>query len=449
MARRIPLPRLTQRQRMARWQRERRQQAFIITIFSAVLFFVLGLAAWAATDRYYTANLTPALTVDGTSFPMRDYTKELGYQLTHFYVDYGVPPGYENDSQITQQKQSYEGIALEALVEQRILDDSAKAAGITVTKQQIDDRYAADYGEYHTRHILITPSGDDPAVADANALAKATAIANELKQDPMNQALWNELAAQNSEDPGSKDSGGDLGFVGKGQFVKEFEDAVKTLQVGQISDPVKSSYGYHVIQLLELKPPAQSQFVQRAASYGFNEQDVKRHVRYDILKDEFTSRAKDVNTQSPTAQVHLAWIAVAAPKVTGGDFQSFTDQVKKVNDIQAALDAGTDFAQVVKQYSEDTATVDKGGDLGWFARGMITKLDIENDVFSLDVGKVSAQKSDASQTVWYKVLEKDPSRALDDTQKKQIQDHAYDYWYQQVKKAHQIQKLVPGHELDA
>lgn len=448
MARRIPLPRLTQRQRMARWQRERRQRALIITIFSAVLFFVLGLAAWAASDRYYTANLTPALTIDGQSFPMRDYNKELAYQLAHFYVSYGVPPGYENDSRIAQQKKSYETTALEALVQHWILDKNAKADGITVTPQQIDERYVADYGEYHARHILITPSGNDPAVADANALAKATAIADQLRQDPMNQTLWNELAAQNSDDPGSKNSGGDLGFVGKGQFVKQFEDAVKTLQIGQISDPVKSSYGYHVIQVLELRKPADSQFVQRAKSYGFTEQDVKQHVRYDILKDDYTARVKDQNTHSPTAQVHLAWIAVAAPKVTGGNFQSFTDQVKKVDAIQAAIDSGTDFAAIVKQYSEDSATVNKGGDLGWYARGMITKLDIENDVFSLPVGKVSSQKSDASQTVWYKVLEKDPSRPLDDAQKKQIENNAYDYWYQHQKKMHQIQKLVPGHELD-
>jgi parvulin-like peptidyl-prolyl isomerase len=237
--------------------------------------------------------------------------------------------------------------------------------------------------------------------------------------------------------------------VGKGQFVAEFESAVRGLQIGQVSDPVKSSYGYHVIQLLEMRKPAEGQFVQRAKSYGFSEADVKQHVRYDILKDEYTARAKDVNTTSPTEQIHLAWIAVAAPKVTGGDFQSFTDQLKKVDAIQAAIDSGTAFEDIVKQYSEDTATVDKGGDLGWFARGMITRLDIESDVFALPAGKVSAQKSDASQTVWYKALEKDPSRALDDDQKKKIQDSAYDYWYQHMKKVHQIQKLVPGHELDA
>src|SRR5207248_7152723 len=125
--------------------------------------------------------------------------------------------------------------------------------------------------------------------------------------------------------------------------------------------------------------------------------------------------------------LHLAWIAVAAPKVNNGDFQTFTDQLKKVSDVQKAIDAGTEFADITKQYSEDTATSDKGGDLGWFAHGMITRLDIEDDVFRLDVGKVSAQKSDASQTVWYKVLEKDPARALDDDQKKKIGDNAYSY----------------------
>ena len=101
---------------MARWQRERRQQTVIVTIFSAILFFTVGLVAWAATDRYYTANLKPAVTIDGRAFAMRDYNRELGYQYVKFYLDYGVPPGYENDPQIAQQKASYDAYALDALV---------------------------------------------------------------------------------------------------------------------------------------------------------------------------------------------------------------------------------------------------------------------------------------------------------------------------------------------
>ena len=438
---------------MARWQREKRQQTVIVTIFSALLFFTIGLVVWAATDRYYTANLKPAATFDGRVYAMRDYKQELGYQYTRFYIDYGVPPGYENDSQILQQKATYETVALENLVEYAILDANAKRDGVTVTQQQIDDRYVADYGEFHTRHILISPKpiGDgDQATkdADAVALAKARAIADQLKQSPNDQNLWNQLAKDNSDDPGSAASGGDLGFVGKGQFVAEFEQAVRKMQIGQVSDPIKSSYGYHIIQLLELRPPSEGAFVQRQISYGYTEADVKKHVRYDILKDLYTDKAKAQSVQSPTEQVHLAWIAVASPKVTGGDFQAFTDQLQKVGDIQKAIDAGTDWAEIAKKYSEDSETNEKGGDLGWFAHGMITKLDIEDDVFKLEVNKSSGQKSDSSQTVWYKVLEKSASRDLDDDQKKKISDNAYNYWYQQQKKAHTIQKLVPGHELD-
>ena len=437
---------------MARWQRERRQQTIIVTIFSAILFFTIGLVAWAATDRYYAANLKPAVDIDGRAFAMRDYNRELGYQYARFYVDYGVPPGYENDPQILQQKAGYEAVALDALVEHELLDTNAKADGIVVTAQQIEDRYVADFGEFHARHILITPQPGDAAdaatVADANALAKARAVAAQLQQAPNDQALWNSLASQYSDDPSSKDSGGDLGFVAKGQFVKEFEDAVHAMQLGQVSDPIKSQYGYHIIQLLELRPPADSAFAKRVLTYGYGSVDIKAHVRYDVLKDAYTKKAQDQSVQSPTAQVHLAWIAIASPKVTGGDFQSFSDQLKKVSDIQKAIDDGMDFAEIAKQYSEDTNTSDKGGDLGWFAHGMITRLSIETDVFALEAGKISAQKSDASQTVWYKVLEKDPSRAIDDAQKKTISDQAYSYWYQAQKATHDIHKLVPNHELD-
>lgn len=434
---------------MARWQRERRQQTIIVTIFSAVLFFAIGLVAWAATDRFYTENLKPALRIDGRAFAMREYKRELGYQQAKFYVDNGVPAGFEDDPQIAEQKASLEDVALDALVESTILEERAAQDGIAFTSQQIDERYAQDFGEYRARHILFTPSGEDTALADATALAKARAIAAQLKQTPSDDALWKQLAADYSQDPGSASSGGDLGFVGKGEFVKEFEDAVRTMQIGQVSDPVKSQFGYHVIQLLERRGPDDSEFVQRVASYGYTVDDVKQHVRFGMLKDEYTARAKAVTAQTPTEQVRVAWIVVASPRITGGDFQAFTDQVQKVNEIQTALDDGKDFAEIAKEFSEDGATSASGGDLGWFARGMITRLEIEQDVFTMPVGKISAQRSDASQTAWYRVLERAESRELDDDQKTKISDNAYAYWYQKEKKTHSIQKLVPGHETDS
>src|SRR6266702_4355683 len=133
MARRIPLPRLTRRQRRARWQRERRQQAFIVIIFSAVLFFVLGLITWAASDKFYQDNLKPAMRFEGRAVALRDWKREVKYQQTRFYVEFGVPAGYENDPQIAEQKASFDRGALNTLEEYLVLDKQAKADGITVT----------------------------------------------------------------------------------------------------------------------------------------------------------------------------------------------------------------------------------------------------------------------------------------------------------------------------
>src|SRR5438270_490149 len=291
MARRIPLPRLTRRQRLARWQRERRQQALYVVVFSGILFFVVGLVAWAASDKYYTDNLKPALRFDGRVVPTRDYKSELKYALTRFYVEFGVPAGYENDPQIAQQKASYERSSLDAIEERAILDSAATTEGITVTPDAVDARYQDDV-------------------------------------------------------------------------------------------------------------------VKRWLASGFTVDDIKTHTRYDIVRDEITKPRQDQAVVSPTAQVHLAMIQVATPKPAGGDFQALTDQLQKIANINKELDAGTDFAEVAKKYSEDTDSKDKRGDLGWIARGMLTDLGAENEAFSLDAGARSQQHNGLVNTTWYKVIEK-------------------------------------------
>jgi len=420
-----------------------------VTVFSAVLFFVLGLVSWAASSKYYGENLKSAMTFDGRAVAMRNWTKEKAYELSRFYVEYGVPAGYENDPQIAQQKASFDRGALNTLEEYLVLDKQAKADGTTVTPEQVDARYLDDFSQFRSRHILITvdKTAPDQAVEDANALAKATAIRDQLRLDPNNQNLWNQLAKDNSQDPGSSASGGELGWVGKGQFVPPFEDAAKALAIGQISDPVKSDFGYHIIQVEERRGPAENDVVKRWFAAGFTEADIKWHSQHDLLRDLFTKR-QQATVVSPTAQVHVAQIQVGTPRAVGGDFQSFTDQLKKVADVGKALDAGTDFAEIAKQYSEDSATKDNGGDMGWIAHGMITDLSAEKELFTLDAGKVSQQHNGLTTTTWYKVVEKSDSRDLDDTQKKTISDNAYQYWLNQQKKAHDIVRLIPGLEFE-
>jgi PPIC-type PPIASE domain len=90
----------------------------------------------------------------------------------------------------------------------------------------------------HARHILVATQQE----------------ATDIKAQLVAGADFAQLAAKLSTDTGSKTSGGDLGWFGKGVMVPEFETAAFALNPGQISDPVKSSFGYHIIQVLEKDP---------------------------------------------------------------------------------------------------------------------------------------------------------------------------------------------------
>jgi peptidyl-prolyl cis-trans isomerase D len=138
-----------------------------------------------------------------------------------------------------------------------VVVDSAKIATATnVTDQDLQAYYDQHREEYRVpeqvkvSHILIkTPlpapgaKEDEKAIADARA--KAEGVLKELKAG----GDFAKLAEKYSDDPGSAKSGGDLGWIGRGRTVPEFEKAAFSLGKGQTSDLVKSSYGFHIIRV--------------------------------------------------------------------------------------------------------------------------------------------------------------------------------------------------------
>ena len=115
--------------------------------------------------------------------------------------------------------------------------------------QQYYNEHLSDYSvpdQAKSRHILISvPEGAD-AKTDAAAKAKAEMVLKQLQAG----GSWTALAKKYSDDPGSKDSGGELGFAQRGKMVPEFDKAIFTQKVGDIAI-VKSSFGYHVVQVEE------------------------------------------------------------------------------------------------------------------------------------------------------------------------------------------------------
>jgi peptidyl-prolyl cis-trans isomerase D len=99
------------------------------------------------------------------------------------------------------------------------------------------------------RHILISATPDAPQKTRQQAQAKAEQILQQLKQG----ADFAKLAAEDSDDPGTRDRGGDLGFFERGQMIKPFEDTAFNLKPGQLSGVVATRFGFHIIRVEEVK----------------------------------------------------------------------------------------------------------------------------------------------------------------------------------------------------
>lgn len=139
---------------------------------------------------------------------------------------------------------------------QTLVADQAKIeASIKISDEQLRAAYASSMDSFRfperakVRHILLMTQGKSDAEKKA-ALAKAQDLLKQIKAG----ADFAELAKKNSQDPGSAQNGGDLGFIVRGQTVPEFEKFVFSAKPKEISNIVTTEYGYHIIQVLEKEP---------------------------------------------------------------------------------------------------------------------------------------------------------------------------------------------------
>ncbi len=179
------------------------------------------------------------------------------------YAEYFIVETNKFEPRITDEEiqKQYEDFAdLYKTQEQMKIDYVELSAEQLVDEQPLEDDEIATYFEENktgfskpevrkASHILIKPV-DDSAEADQKALRRAADILENINAGED----FAELAKQNSDDKGSANNGGDLGIITPGVMVKPFEEAVFALQQDQISDPVKSEFGYHIIKLTEFTP---------------------------------------------------------------------------------------------------------------------------------------------------------------------------------------------------
>jgi parvulin-like peptidyl-prolyl isomerase len=174
----------------------------------------------------------------------------------------------------------------EESLRERLLIDAMKEAvtkDVTVTEDEVRayyDSHKHDYTEpeaRETQHILISPfakaaQGGGTIVPSEGDWQAAKAEADKVRSEIQNGADFNVEARKYSDDGATRDAGGELGYIIRGQMVAQFEEAVFSLKKGELSRPVRTEYGYHLIQVSDIRPEAQIPYDQ-----------VKEKIRSSLL----------------------------------------------------------------------------------------------------------------------------------------------------------------------
>jgi parvulin-like peptidyl-prolyl isomerase len=191
------------------------------------------------------------------------------------------------------------------------------------------------------------------------------------------------LAQSFSKDTGTKDEGGDLGWFSKDRMVPEFEEVAFSTPAGEISEPVETQFGWHVIFVEET---AEEPEPQVKASHILVETEEEAQAIRTLLEEDI-----DEDTALSALDV-LIEAEVARARAKEEEARELLTQLRESDDP---------FAFLAENFSKDWRTKDKGGDMDWFPKGERTP-EFEEVAFSLAVGEISQPISD---TIGYHVIQ--------------------------------------------
>jgi peptidyl-prolyl cis-trans isomerase D len=192
--------------------------------------------------------------------------------------------------------------AEQADVEFVVLDAQAMARDVRLNEADVRayfDQNTAQWAgaeERRASHILFNLDPQADSATQAAVKQKAEAVLAEARQQPDRFAA---LAQQHSQDPGSAAEGGDLNFFGRNAMVKAFEDAVFSLNKGEISDLVQTEFGWHIIRVTDIKAPPQPSFEALRAQI---EDDLKKQQAQRLFAEAAEAFTNMVYEQADSLQ---------------------------------------------------------------------------------------------------------------------------------------------------
>lgn len=306
------------------------------------------------------------LVTDGISVGPAELQDEYRYKNEKIKLDYVLIKPEDLEAKVTptdaEIKAEYEKNRSRYQVPERrsvryaLLDTNQLRQTIQIPEDVLKKQYQDNIQQYqvpnqvHVQHILFKTVGQTDA-----EVAETKKKAEDVLKQARKGAKFDELAKKYSEDPGSKDKGGDLGWIRQGQTVPEFEKEAFSLAPGQISDLVRTQYGFHIIKILEK---------QTAHTKPFDE--VKDSLRTQALLNQAEKQATDIVDQLSRAirqsskiplddlakQYHLTLgetrpVSASDPLLELANSQDVKDEIFRLRPGELSLPIRTDRGYVV------------------------------------------------------------------------------------------------------
>jgi peptidyl-prolyl cis-trans isomerase SurA len=209
-----------------------------------------------------------------------------------------------------------------------------------LTESLLKEAYDRTVNEVKASHILINVAPDAMPADTLAAYNKAIEVKKKLSSGKVS---FEEIAKKYSQDPSAKDNAGNLGYFSAFQMVYPFETAAYSTTIGGISNPIRTSFGYHIVKVTD-----------------------KRKAR---------------------GQIRLSHIMLSTQGITEAQQKRIEEKAIELNEM---LKKGDSFENIARNYSDDKSTAAKGGVMNWIKGGTMIE-EFEDVAFSLkEDGEISA-----------------------------------------------------------
>ena len=211
--------------------------------------------------------------------------KELIYQDA-------IRKGMQNDKDLEARVEEFRKMTLLSIVLKQEIEDKAE-----VTESEIKEFYEKNPenfkkgAEVRARHILVDTEEK----------------ANDIMASIIKGESFAELAKTFSKDKGSAQNGGDLGFFSRGKMIPEFEETAFSLKKGEVSKPVKTTYGYHIIEVTDRKEGSQIKFEEAAGTIKNQLLKEKQRGLFESYLETLEGKSEIKTDEEKLANIKMPW----------------------------------------------------------------------------------------------------------------------------------------------